>query len=580
MRILLLHPADKPWQGDWVQCSWDLIVDLGFAGPSIYADWSARTAAPIISLHQFAGELDGYRWVNRLLEIGRGRLLDHLGLDWWEIISVWSYQQLHLLYLLRRLREHLGSAPIEWFATRPSVHTDLLSLTSGEAIQYFASRKPGAVTRLSRIALAFGRLSLPQIAEICFDKWDSGYALRRYFARRARCDSPVLLLPSAYSNVTRVLLSYASQLPQRQFLLAVTRRSGLPRKCPPNVSVTSLAAYAAPPAESPIELKDVLAGWNSLQKTLDKADELKEARRAGVFDFFPKHLATALHIRNAWARLMNDEPVDGVLCGDDLNYYTRLPLLLARQMGKQALYCYHGALDGGLLFKQALADTHLVKSEMERDYMLRACAFPPHAIEMAAPNEIPRVASGQSNSHLVFFSEPYENSGGRTEEIYRELLPRLSSLAQQVGRKLVVKLHPFESRKERTRLVRSVLHDRNHSAFEVLSDVPAEELIAGAWCGIGVSSSVAIDCTLRGVPFFLCGWLDCNGFGYGQQFARFNAGTLLRDPQDIERIPEMAARYEPCAASLQRLWHPAGSEQLDDIFFGKRAADSAIQCAS
>ena len=76
------------------QSQWDLIVDLGFASAYTYEEWSRRSGARVISIYQFAGQTEGYRWVSQLLERGRGRLLDRTGLDWWEILAVLSYHDL------------------------------------------------------------------------------------------------------------------------------------------------------------------------------------------------------------------------------------------------------------------------------------------------------------------------------------------------------------------------------------------------------------------------------------------------------------------------------------------------------
>src|SRR5438105_1258805 len=137
MRILLLHPGDHPFSGAWADASWDLIVDLGFCSPAVYADWSARAKTSVISLHQFAGGRDSYSWVNHVLESGRGRLLDRVGLDWWEIISVIKYQQLQGLYLLRCLSAEIGSGSVDCFATRPHTYADLLPHVFGCAVKYF-----------------------------------------------------------------------------------------------------------------------------------------------------------------------------------------------------------------------------------------------------------------------------------------------------------------------------------------------------------------------------------------------------------------------------------------------------------
>src|SRR5438270_12929486 len=175
---------------------------------------------------------------------------------------------------------------------------------------------------------------------------------------------------------------------------------------------------------------------------------------------------------------------------------TRLPLALGNRMGLRTIHTHHGALDGGFLFKKPFARVHLVKGEMERDYLTRTGAVDPDSIVVGAPSSTPPPVPRNSDAgDLVFFSQPCEVDGGRMVEIYRELLPRLCSVAENVGRRVIVKLHPFESRKDRQRIVDSVLPQAARQFVRVLS-VPATEIMDQTWCGIGLDSTVAIECAM------------------------------------------------------------------------------------
>lgn len=581
MRVLLLHPEDLPWRGEWAKEKWDCIVDLGFAGAGIYTDWSTRSGAPVLSLHQFAGQTDSYRWINRVIEPGRGRLLDRMGLDWWEIAGIWNYQELQALYLIGELRRELGPATMELAASRPHIYARLLSQSLNRSIRYFQTETEGPLHRLLRRVNSAREFSPAQIAEIAFDKWDPNYRIRRHLARRAGLDQPVVLLPSAYSNVTRIVLAYAAELPSRRFLLATTRRSGVPERLPANVTSVRLAAYVLSSRHSQQETAELTRAWEAFEKdTLSQTEELRQARDAGVWAQFPAHLKNGLRLRDAWKSLMEQEPVKGVLCGDDLNYYTRLPLILAKRSGLSAVYCCHGALDGGFLFKRPYADFHLVKGEMEKDYLIRTGSVDPAGIVVGAPGarEVPaqeRSRSRREDGDVVFFSQPYEVDGGRSEEIYREVLPGLCALARQRTCGVLLKLHPFESERGRGRLIKSLLTSSDRALVEIVSRVPASEIMGRAWCGVGLDSSVAVECTLKRIPFFLCGWLDFSGLGYMQQFARFGAGKVLSCPEEIARIPEMVSGYQPDREALAGLWTPGDPSQLDEILFAPRKAHTA-----
>jgi len=586
MKVLLLHPDDVPWRGKWAACHWDLVVDLSFAGANVYEEWSKRTGARVISLRQFAGQTESHRWVNEILEHARGQFLDRLGLDWWEILAPCGYQELQALYLLRQLQQELGPGSVEIFATRAHPHVRLLSVITGFQISCFIAVSSPARRFASRIYAAAQTLRPSQSLEIAFDKWDPSYRFRSRIAkhRRVHLSAPVVLLPSAYSNVTRAQLAYATQLPDRRFLLATTRHSGESEDLPSNVDSVPIAAYAEDSSQTGAEIAEFVKSWNLLKARLSEVRELRQGLGPGLWDYFPEHLKSGLRIRDAWQILMSSEPVAAVLCGDDLNYYTRLPLILAKHMGRVAIYFSHGALDGGLLFKKSYADRHLVKGEMERDYMLRVSDIELDKIEIAAPIEtghedVRTTFTASRSGDIVFFSQPYEVSGGRAKEIYGELLPRIAAVAQQINRKVILKLHPFESKRGRERLLRTILRDRDYARFEI-SRTAAASVIPHALCGVGLDSSVAVECAQRGIPYFLCGWLDFSGFGYMQQFAKFGVGIVLDSPDQILTIPQRLKEFRPDPSKIKKLWQPADSDRLDEIMFGNNRVFTADKCAS
>jgi hypothetical protein len=581
MRVLLLHPEDLPDGGAWSRERWDLVVDLGFAGPETYADWSRTLKSRVLSIHQFAGQTESYRWVNQVFERGRGRLLDHTGLDWWEILAMESYQDLHTLYLLRQVQREVCVGRVELVASRPHRVTRIAEQVFGGPLRYFEHAAEGVVHRAMRTLRSARMLQFAQIAEIAFDKWDSGYQFRRHFTRGggANVAEHCVLLPSAYSNVTRSALAYAAELPHRKFLLVTTRRNAVLANPPANVITRPLAAYVRTDATLE-EAAEVKQSWQVfLREMVQEFAEFRTAAQAGVWDYFPLHLERGIRLREAWKQVLDSEPVTGVLCGDDLNHHTRLPLMLAQRRGLNAVYCSHGALDGGFLFKMPVADSYLVKSEMESDYLRRISAIRPEKIVVAAVGASHGASGhGQDRDALVFFSQPYEVAGGRADSIYREVLPRLCSVARSSGRKVVVKLHPFESRRARQLLVNSTLPADIQGLVEIIDGRPPQGVMARAWCGVTVDSSVAVECALQKIPFFLCGWLDFTGMGYLQQFARFGVAHVLNTAEEIEQIPDIVAGYRSVPSALERLWHPADSASLDQILFGTNVVRSCDIC--
>jgi capsule polysaccharide modification protein KpsS len=166
----------------------------------------------------------------------------------------------------------------------------------------------------------------------------------------------------------------------------------------------------------------------------------------------------------------------------------------------------------------------------------------------------------------VFFSEPYETDLWRIEAIYREVLPRLCAAARGSGKTVVLKLHPFESARQRRRLVARTLSEEDQK-FANVTDAPlSREILQKTWCAVTVESTVAFECASVGIPAFLCGWLRHAYAGYAPQYARFGVGRMLETPDDLLCIPEMlcAAIPSPDTASrlVQAISPPALSEVL------------------
>jgi hypothetical protein len=103
--------------------------------------------------------------------------------------------------------------------------------------------------------------------------------------------------------------------------------------------------------------------------------------------------------------------------------------------------------------------------------------------------------------------------------------------------------------------------------------------MARAWCGIAIDSSVAVECALRGIPFFLCGWLDFMGVGYLRQFASFGVAHVLESPEKIEQIPDIAETWRIRPEVVKRIWQRADPAELELLLFGAPSAMASALCA-
>jgi len=393
---------------------------------------------------------------------------------------------------------------------------------------------------------ALQQLDFAQLTQVIQDKFDPQHKIRRLTADRPKSSGrPFVLLPSAYVNVSRTAVAYAAMLPDVEFLLLTARNNGRLGALPANVRHASLDGYFSSDDEG--EAHRLREACRRLRLRLASSSaEFEIAQASDVLVALESRLMWGLAVRDAWNEVFDSEKITACLCADDSNPYSRLPLIIAKNRGIPALACHHGALDNRMAIKKQHADLYLAKSEMERDYLVRLCRIAEERIVTGAPNR-PQLAARSRNptpapaGWLVFFTEPYHSSGWRTGEIYRELLPKLLTLARDSDLELVFKLHPFESMAGHRRTLRRYLDSPAAQQIRIIAGPTPPELWQNTICALTVQSSVALECSARGIPIFLCCWLSDPCAGYVQQFERFGIGRVLRSPQELDQVPHWIA---------------------------------------
>lgn len=572
MRILLVHPEDSPRAGPWARQSWDLIVDLGGSSRFSKEMWAQQYGCPVLRADSFRHTIDDAKLVRQFLSAGRGFLIDEEGIDWWDINSLRIVLEALTVLALGRVSAEISPSDELW-ATRPGWPANVVAAWLGCSFRSFRESLPvRSAARAVHYASLLRYFSAAQIFEIFLDKYDSGYRGRsRFTLKPKRCIDPVVLLPSAYGNVSRMAAAYSRLLPQQSFLLVATRRSARQFVRPANVEVRDLAAYARADAPS-AEIAFLLKHWFDLKASLVSSQEIRVLSQTGILDSFPDWLRAGVRMRTAWRQVLEHEPVCGVLCGDDSNPYTRLPVLLAARRKIPTVDFHHGAFDGRYLLKDLPCDVYLAKNEMERDYLVRVCGLTEERIEIGAPQQYehpgnePRPGGRPS---AIFFSEPYEIAGIRADEVYREILPALSRVAGGIGRDVIVKLHPFESLSQREQMIANILTPEERKRVILQEGPLTPELLSRAAFGLTVESTTVMDCLQSGVCCFLCGWLASSPYGYAQQYARFGVGEVLQNVDQLEEIPGRLADFhsrrptvpslsDPVDPGMLRQWLAAG----------------------
>jgi hypothetical protein len=567
VRVLFLHPADDLSAGPWSNEHWSRVIDLGIAGSNAHARWQAKLGIAVEPLQSFRHNFAEIRRVGELLSMGSGQLIDADGLDWWDLNSILVHEQLETVVVLKRVVDTIEAVD-EVYVTRDGFHANALRALLRRDVVSIRPGDPRGLGHYLRVARKF---PLWQLTQIYWDKYDPGFQLRRRFApKRKPSEVPVVLLPSAYINVSRTALAYASAVPEVRFLLTATRQSACMANLPSNVDFAWLSSFASPDSKRrEDEYCDIVQGWPALRQELQKSPEFTCMFELGLVENFGERIRHGLQIRDGWKNVFEREPVQSVLCADDTNPYTRIPLLLARKRGLPAMSCHHGALDGRYMFKQRQADVILAKGRMEHDYLVRVCGVPAGEVEVGAPPRVrkPEIRAGgqHATSPIVFFSEPYETFSGRGREVYRDVLPPLADLAAREGRELIVKLHPAESEQERSKMVRDILTSAQRKHVSIRSGVLAPEFLSQIWFGVTVLSTVAIECAQLGVPCFLCDWLEFWPYGYIDQFIRFGVGYRLHNPAELSSIPGILKTSGVSSSRAADLSTPIDPHRLEDL---------------
>ena len=295
MKVLLLHPEDAvadPHSGQ----HWDLVVDFGRAPAATYERWSRQAGSQVISIYDRAEEIEDLHRLRQLLQIGTGRMVDRWGIDWWDVLSLEIVPQLQQFGLVHRLAKELR-AGCELYSTRPHPLATALQRLLGARLTILESRFQSAIHRARRYCDVLSHLNTAQLAQVLEDKLDGKHSIRRRFGSR-RCTSgrPVILLPSAYVNVSRTAVAYANLLPDHQFLLVLTRSNAKLPSLPANVRSASLSPYFA--SSDRREIASLIELWNVLRKELvDGVDELSTADAVGVLARIPPLLAWGIASR-------------------------------------------------------------------------------------------------------------------------------------------------------------------------------------------------------------------------------------------------------------------------------------------
>src|SRR5579872_1551466 len=557
MRVLLLHPEDSAPPRN--AGTWDLIVDLARAHQETYAAWAAESGCDVISIHEFAKEIDDLYLLRDVLHSGMGELIDESGIDWWDVMSLELISEFRGIMLAQRLAQKLGDK-CEVCSSRR--HTIAASLRHwlGVPVVNLEGLPLKTFHKAVRWSHAISYMDGSQWTEIIRGRCAGLFAVLA--SARPSSTRPRILCPTAYVNGSRTAVSLARQLPDHQFALVYTRSNGRLRWVPENVEQFALAHYSKRAGAADID--SLLSRWETLRHRLTKQyQEFENANQTGILAKVPGLLRWGVQLREAWTQLLASENITACLCTDDSNPPTRIPLILSRKRGLPAIALHHGALDYAMAVKGHHADFYLTKSEIEHDYLQRTCRVSGEKlVRVQVPESLPSTRPSRFPDAFVFFTEPYEHFGWRRHEIYGDLVPRLRNVAERLNLRLVLKLHPFESAAWFQKILKP------GERIEVVSGPLTTNFLQTVKVAITVQSSVAIECQNFNIPVFLMAWLRDSLTGYVRQLASFGVGWRLESIDGIDKIPDLLNKA-PDRSSFSTAVHGVSREVLAQLLSGR-----------
>src|SRR5260370_28631941 len=313
MNVLLIDPLDTADSGPLAGQRWDRIVGFGMGGVNSYERWTRQMHCPITTLDSFRDGFDTLLRVRDLLGLGSKPLVDEYGLEWWEIMSLLLHGELEALILLQRFVQTLASDD-ELYVSRPGLHASLLQCLLPARVRVFPLRRGARKESMAHYLRVYKRLSVQQMIDVFWDKYDSGYQFRgRLVQKRSPSRRPVVLLPTAYINVSRTGMAYANTFPDENFLLVTTRRSGWVEDPPRNVASAWLSSYAAVQDRSK-QSEEIESRWLLMLKELRDVAEFANLNRLGYLYGFPQRRQHGLEVRDPRRNVLDTPPVHAVPC--------------------------------------------------------------------------------------------------------------------------------------------------------------------------------------------------------------------------------------------------------------------------
>jgi len=113
--------------------------------------------------------------------------------------------------------------------------------------------------------------------------------------------------------------------------------------------------------------------------------------------------------------------------------------------------------------------------------------------------------------------------------------------------------------------VARVLSSRQKDAVQIVTGPLTEDLLSQTWFGVTVLSTAAVECAVRGIPCFLCQWLNFSPYGYQEQFLRFGVGIRLKSPSEIDKIPQYLSQNSASPDLSRNWWQPAAPGRLREL---------------
>jgi hypothetical protein len=253
---------------------------------------------------------------------------------------------------------------------------------------------------------------------------------------------------------------------------------------------------------------------------------------------FPTVARLVWFVQNMFDHLRPEQ----VVVANQGSSHEAIVLTEARRRGIPSVMLQHGVFGADMMEHQPLrADELWVRGPFWMEVMPEETARRTRVVPRGAAR-IELRGTLPERETIVFLTSPNNGSPARIYPETREVVLHCASIAREIGRRLVVRVHP----RERVAVYADWLGGVTSSAHRIEQGGPIEATLDGARMVITYSSTIFMECLQRSIPMISLGW---HPFRFKSGFQRAGVFMFADSLRELSRLVK-AVDGDPGSYSL------------------------------